>query len=271
MTSTRVWAIFALVGALIAVAGVAGYLTAFKERQGFGRTAAEILRRNGYLLIRPATQLNGPGSIVTIESKTENFVELHPTCKMDAVEVTALWQSSPSVDTEFANELSAEFELGATLRELVGLNVGGQAVREINVKFENTRVVVLTDEERFGLSDKYMKNNCLHAVAHIASLGKGCVTQTISAMQADVRYRIKFSKNVSASEKAKILGEVSGALIEDGHSDSSDTIVGKGLFVGLKLDAGCIVPNDGKHDSDADAKSIESLPTTINGTHYVKR
>ena len=148
MTSTRIRAIFVLVGALIAVTGIAVYLTASNNtRHEFGRTPAEILKRNGYLEIRPATQLSGPGSIVTIDSKTENFVMLHPTCKMDTTELSTLWQSSPSVDTNVANELSGEFELGANLLEHVGLNVGGHAIREIDIKFENTKVVVLTDED----------------------------------------------------------------------------------------------------------------------------
>jgi hypothetical protein len=268
MTSTRIRAIFVLVGALIAVTGIAVYLTASNNmRHEFGRTPAEILKRNGYLEIRPATQLSGPGSIVTIDSKTENFVMLHPTCKMDTTELSTLWQSSPSVDTDVANELSGEFELGANLLEHVGLNVGGHAIREIDIKFENTKVVGLTDEDRFGLGNKYLKNDCLQAVMRINSVDKKCVTQPISAMQADVRYSIKFSDNIAASDKAKILGEVSAGVATDERAASSDTIVGKGLFVGLKLDTWCIVPNDGQHDGDG--KTVENLPTRK--VQFVKR
>jgi hypothetical protein len=275
MTSTRVWAVFAFLGALIAIGGLVVYLpTSGKAHEG--HTPAEILKRNGYLEIRPAMQLNGPGTIVTVEQKTDDFVMLHPTCKMDATELTALWQSSSSVDTDVANELSGEFELGVNLLKRVGLDVGGHAIREIDIKYERTKVIVLTDEERFGLGNKYLKDNCLQAVKQITS-EKKCVTQPISAMQADVSYRIKFSNDIAASEKArilektKVLGDVSGGLAAEQRMDSTDAIIGKGLFVGLKLDAGCIVPNDGKHDSDADAKTVENLPATKNGTTYVKR
>ena len=76
-------------------------------------------------------------------------------------------------------------------------------------------------------------------------------------MQADVNYRVKFSDNIAAGDKAKVLGKVSGALATDGRTDTSDNIIGKALFVGLKLDTWCIVPNDGQPE-----KSIASLPVT---------
>jgi hypothetical protein len=72
-------------------------------------------------------------------------------------------------------------------------------------------------------------------------------------MQADINYHVKFSDKIDASEKAKILREVSGALTTDGPSDTTDSIIG--LFVRMKLDgAWCIVPNNGESE-----KSVESL------------
>jgi hypothetical protein len=56
-------------------------------------------------------------------------------------------------------------------------------------------------------------------------------------LQADIHYHVKFSDNVNASDKAKIIKKVSGALATEGHADTSDNIIGKGLFVGLRLDA----------------------------------
>jgi hypothetical protein len=53
-----------------------------------------------------------------------------------------------------------------------------------------------------------------------------------------------------------ILSKVSGALATDGRTDTSDSIIGKGLFVGMKLDdAWCIVPNNGEPE-----KSVAGLP-----------
>jgi hypothetical protein len=252
------WAIYLSAGAFVVVATVAAYNLFFpiNKPHGFGNTPAEVLNRNGYLEIRPATNFGGPGTIVTIDLKTDNFVMMHPTCNMDWTEVSSLWQSSPSVDTNIASELSGEFKLGLDMLKQAGLDVGGNVINEIDMTFTNTRVLVLSDESRFGLEAKYLKGDCLHAVLRITEVDKKCVTQPISAMQADINYHVNFSDKIDASDKAKILSKVSGALTTDGRTDTSDSIIGKALFVGMKLDgAWCIVPNNGEPE-----KSVESLP-----------
>jgi hypothetical protein len=251
------WAIYLSTGALVVVGGIAVYTFPFNKQHGFGNTPAEVLNRNGYLEIRPATNFGGPGTIVTVDLKTDNFVMMHPTCNMDWTEVSSLWQSSPSVDTNIASELSGEFKLGLDMLERTGLDVGANVINEIDMTFTNTKVLVLSDESRFGLEAKYLKGDCLHAVLRITEVDKKCVTQPISAMQADINYHVKFSDKVDASDKEKILSKVSGALATDGRTDTSDSIIGKSLFVGMKLDgAWCIVPNNGEPE-----KSVESLPT----------
>jgi hypothetical protein len=252
------WAIYLSTGALVVVGGIAVYnLTfPFNKQHGFGDTPAEVLNRNGYLEIRPATNFGGPGTIVTVDLKTDNFVMMHPTCNMDWTEVSSLWQSSPSVDTNIASELSGEFKLGLDMLERAGLDVGANVINEIDMTFTNTKVLVLSDESRFGLEAKYLKGDCLHAVLRITEVDKKCVTQPISAMQADINYHVKFSNKVDASDKEKILSKVSGALATDGRTDTSDSIIGKSLFVGMKLDdAWCIVPNNGEPE-----KSVAGLP-----------
>jgi hypothetical protein len=251
-------AIYLSVGACV-VAAVASYNLSWpsKKQHGFGDSPAEVLNRNGYLEIRPATNFGGPGTIVTVDFKTDNFVMMHPTCNMDGTEVSSLWQSSPSVDTNIASELSGEFKLGLDMLNRVGLDVGANVINEIDMTFTNTRILVLSDESRFGLEAKYLKGDCLHAVLQITEVDKKCVTQPISAMQADINYHVKFSDKIDASDKAKLLSKVSGALTTDGRTDTSDSIIGKGLFVGMKLDgAWCIVPNNGEPE-----KSVESVPT----------
>jgi hypothetical protein len=259
MGSKRNWAIHLSAGAFVAVATVVAFnlLRPINNEHGSGNTPAQVLNRNGYLEIRPATNLGGPGIIVTVDLKTDNFAMIHPTCNMDWTEVSSLWESSPSVNTNIARELRGDFKVGADILKHVGLDIGSNVINEIDMTFENTKVIVLTDEARFGLQAKYLKGDCLNAVLRITSIYKQCVTQPISALQADIHYRVKFSDNINASEKEEILGKVSGALATDGSTDTSDSIIGKSLFVGLKLDAWCIVPNNGES-----GKSIANVPTT---------
>jgi hypothetical protein len=254
----RYWAIYLAAAAFVVAAAVAVYnlSSPFNKQHGFGDTPAEVLNRNGYLEIRPATNFGGPGTIVTVDLKTDNFVMMHPTCNMDLIEVSSLWQRSPSVDTNIASELSGEFKLGLDMLKRAGLDIGGNVINEIDMTFTNTKVLVLSDESRFGLEAKYLKGDCLQAVLRITEVDKKCVAQPISAMQADISYHVKFSDKIDASDKETILSKVSGALATDGRTDTSDSIIGKALFVGMKLDgAWCIVPNNGEPE-----KSVASLP-----------
>jgi len=264
MTNTRIFAIFILVGVFIA--GILLYAVPIGGRRE-ADTPTEVLKRIGFLEIRPATQLTGPGTFVAVDGKSESYVMVHPICDMDSTELASLWQSSPSVDTAIGNVLAGEFKLGASLLQDVGLDVGGHAIKEIDVKFENTKVFFLTGEDRIFLENKYLKDNCLQAVKHANSVEKQCVTQPFAELQADVLYRVKFANDIAAGDKAKIFGQVAADVATNGSSGSSDTIAGKGLFIGMKLNTWCIIPNDEQHDGDG--KTVQDLPPRK--VQYVKR
>jgi len=244
--------------ALLVIAGVGGFfvVSAWNRPSRLGDTPGEILRRNGYLEIRPATNVGGPGTLITIDVKTSDYVMLHPTCNMDWKEIAGLWQSSPTSDTEIAHQLEGEFKIGAQTLKDAGFDLSAEAVNALDIKFQNTKVVWLSDEARMDLGSRYLKDNCLKAVLQVTSKDKKCVTQPISAMQADVAYRVEFSNGVGTSEKARVLGGISGAVSGSGAASGDDSIVGKNLFVGLKLNGWCIVPNDGQPGA-----SVASLPT----------
>ena len=248
------------IAGLIVVVGVGGYFVigAWSGDGRSGVTPADILRRNGYLEIRPATNVGGPGTLITIDVKTSDYVMLHPTCNMDWQEIAQLWQTSPTQDTEIAHQLEGEFKLGAQALKEAGFDLSAEAVQALSIKFENTKVIWLSDETRMDLGSRYLKDNCLKTVLQVTDKDKKCVTQPISAMQADVAYRVKFSDNVAADQKAKVLGGISGAVAGGGATTGSDSVFGKGLFVGLKLNGWCIVPNDGKQPGT----SVAALPTS---------
>jgi len=241
------WAVPAIVMAAIAVYTV--LIPAFSRPL----TVADVLKRSGYLEIKPAANLDGPGVISTVDLRTDDYVMLHPTCEMDWNEVAALWRISRSVDTDVANALSGQFKL--SVEKLNAMGIGFGMVRDVDVKFENTTIVALSDQSRFSLERKYLAGDCLSAVKKIASNGGQCVTQPISAMQADVSYHVTLANDIDSSLKETVLQQISGTLSADSKTDARDNIVGKALFIGLKLDTECIVPDDGQPE-----KSIANLP-----------
>jgi len=251
MNTNKIWSIAvpAACFALVAAIGIWNFLPPKTT------TIGGVLKNWGYLEIRPAANQNGPGDLVTVDARATDYVMLHPTCNMDRNEVSSMWAVSGSMNTAMANALNARFKLGAELLASIGLS--GGAVSDIDVTFENTKIMMISDESRFGLQMKYLTGACLQAVKSITAVDKLCVTQPISALQADVNYHVTFSNDIAADTKAKILGDISGVLSTGGRADKSDNIVGKGLFVGMKLETSCIVPNDGQGE-----KTIAMMPVT---------
>lgn len=218
-------------------------------------TIGGVLKQWGYLEIRPAANQNGPGDIVTVDTRATDYVMLHPTCDMDRGEVSSMWLVSDAPEEGLQEALNERLKLGAELLGSIGLN--GGAVSDIDVKFENTKTMMISDVSRLKLRSKYMTGECLEAVKSITAVDKLCVTQPISALQADVNYHVTFSNHINAEAKTKILGDLSGVLSMGGHAENGDQIVGKGLFVGLRLETSCIVPNDGQP-----GKTIETMPVS---------
>src|SRR5215471_11483601 len=147
MASKSLWATYLSAGAFVVVATVAAYnfFSPVDKPHGLGDTPAEVLNRNGYLEIRPATNFGGPGTIVTVDVRNEKFVMMHPACNMDLTEVASHWQSSPSPDTNIVSELSGEFKVGVDMLKRVGLDVSGNVINGIDMTFENTKVLAISD------------------------------------------------------------------------------------------------------------------------------
>ena len=70
------------------------------------------MKRYGFLEIRPATQLTGPGTFVAVDNKTENYVMVHPICDMDSAELANFWQKLPVADTDIGSELAGSSNSG---------------------------------------------------------------------------------------------------------------------------------------------------------------
>ena len=260
MFSNKLWsvAVPAAMFALVAAIGV-HYLPPPPPPEPI--TIAEVLKKWGYLEIRPAANQNGPGILSTLDRRADDYVMLHPTCNMDRDDVSSKWDISDTTDSDLRNTLNARFKLGADLLASIGLS--GSAVSDIEVKFENTKILTMTDESRKALELKYVKGTCLDAIKAITLVDRLCVTQPFSAVQTDVNYHVTFTNNIAAEAKTRILGNISGVLSTGGRAENGDRIVGKGLFVGLKLNNSCIVIDE--HTPDQPQKTVAMVPVSKAG------
>lgn len=260
MLNNKIWSI-AVPAALFAVVAAVGVLSLPSPPPTKTITIGEVLKKWGYLEIRPAANQNGPGILSTLDTRGDDYVMLHPTCNMDRKEVSSKWDISDTTDSDLKNTLNARFKLGADLLASIGLS--GGAVSDIEVKFENTKILTMTDESRRALESEYVKGACLDAIKAITVVDRLCVTQPFSAVQTDVNYHVTFTRNIAAEAKTKILGDISGVLSTGGRAENGDDIVGKGLFVGLKLSNSCIVFDE--HTPDQPQKTVAMVPVSKAG------
>lgn len=205
-------------------------------------TPAEILARNGYLEIRPASKLNGPGTLNTVEVKTDSYVILHRTCRMDMAEIEALWATSQTTRENVAQQLEGRFNADSSLITRARLKVGVSKIKNIVVSFSNTKIVQLDDETVFILQRKYLKDTCEQVIRQLIKNNK-CVTQPYEVLRSDLVYAVDYDQGISEEEKAKLTDMIIAEISTNAKRADSDTITGENLFFGIKLSVGCIVLN----------------------------
>ena len=220
-------------GTFIAIALVIVAVWFTWPRQG-KETITAILLETGYFEIVPPTTFGGPGTINTIEFLNNGKVEMHPTCEIEPGFLIDKIQKSQTVDRELKQSLEKKLDVSAEVREKLAAVTGITQISSINLKLENTNILLITDESLISARHALLKGECEDAVIENVSNG-GIVCQTRSVLEADVMYEIKYSDTVSIDERAKLTSEVAAKLNLDARQDADNRISGHQLFFGVKL------------------------------------
>ena len=220
-------------GTFIAIALVIVAVWFTWPRQG-KETITAILLETGYFEIVPPTTFGGPGTINTIEFLSNGKVEMHPTCEIEPGFLADKIQRSQTVDRELKQSLEKKLDVSAEVREKLAAVTGITQISSINLKLENTNILLITDESLISARHALLKGECEDAVIENVSNG-GIVCQTRSVLEADVMYEIKYSDTVSIDERAKLTSEVAAKLNLDARQDADNRISGHQLFFGVKL------------------------------------
>jgi hypothetical protein len=202
-------------------------------RQG-KETITAILLETGYFEIVPPTTFGGPGTINTIEFLSNGKVEMHPTCDVEPGFLVDKIQRSQTVDHELKQSLEKKLDVSAEVREKLAAVAGITQISSINLKLENTNILLITDESLISARHALLKGECEDAVIENVSNG-GIVCQTRSVLEADVMYEIKYSDTVSIDERARLTSEAAAKLNLDARQDAGNRISGHQLFFGVKL------------------------------------
>ncbi len=211
---------------------------------------ADAVFKYGFLEVLPATTLMGPGTLLVVEKQSGKYVMVREVCAMDPAKISPKWEKSGSWDIE--KQLNRKFLVTSSVRD--GFGFRGHASEHSTVRIQNTQVLNLSYETMLDFQNEYLNGKCLDAVVDLVSKKK-CVVQPYSELQADVLSTENLHDNIASDEQKRTPFPVE--LDISGTSGSSGSNSGKGLFIGMKLDSSCIVPNDGRHDGDG--KTVKDL------------
>lgn len=206
-------------------------------------TLDNVLTRNGYLEMRPASRFGGPGTFTTIDKITSSYIMFSPTCVQPVDELEKTWNESPTLDTNLTEQLHGTFDAGINLVKKLNQNLGGKLVRTIKIRLENARIIIIPDQIVYSLREKYLRDDCEKTIIRLTKLGAR-VCQTSSSLMADLVYSIEYDDSVNEDVKGKLTDKIAVDASFGGKRSGSNTLSGEKLFIGIKLSQECIVdPN----------------------------
>lgn len=211
-------------------------------------TLADILSKTGYFELMPPSTFSGPGTINTVEYRSDGSLALYPTCDMPPKLLSNRTLTSQTVDHELTQSLDERFNVSGQVKKILEAVVGLNRIKSVHIKLENTNLFLVTGETLINARNALLKGSCQEAVIENISNG-ATVCQTSAVLKADFSYDIEYNDNVTIDEQARLNSAVEVKL--NAHQASANRITGHQLIFGVRLSPSPILP---KASSDAAEK-----------------
>jgi len=234
-----------------AVAAVAGLIW-FMEPLGDDTAFQNLLGEYGYWETAPPADFYLPGTINTVEVRSNGKVAIYPTCNIDPQTLAKITLHSRTIDRTLAERLNKGFNLSGRLKDFLPVGVDAHKAKGVNLSLQNSTLLQITEEELLLVQREIIKDACQEAI-EISIKSGARVCQTRAALMGDVVYDIVYDKGGSAGTNND------GPTVKvDSNGENSDRIVGKGLIYGVSFAQGGILYNT------PDAKPTDCLVNSKN-------
>src|SRR5262245_29742446 len=230
-----------VMAALAGGAVIAALIWALTPSPG-GQALADLLKDQGYWEIAAPADFYVPGTINTIEFRSDGKIELHPTCTIKADLLQNMTIASRTVDRIWEQRLDKTFEVSGRMQDLLSASATGSKIAKLNLSFRNTNILQVTDEDLRRVQHEVVRETCQEAIELNLKNG-GRVCQTRSALRGDLVYDISYRDSLSAAETGKLTGSVAAALKLGVDQGRTDRMLGAGLIYGVSMMPGGIVLN----------------------------
>jgi len=213
------------VGAL----AVVGVLIWFFLPLGKDSALADLLSEQGYWETAPPADYYLPGTINTIEVRSDGRIAIHPTCKIDTELLDKVTLSSRTVDRTLAQRLNKGFDVPNRIEGFLPIEIKGHKAKKLSLSLQNSSILQISDEELLLVRKEIIKDTCQEAIEWNLNNG-ATVCQTRAALKGDLVYRIVYEDRVSGHGGSNAL-----PLDAETNQGNTDQIVGKGLIYGVSF------------------------------------
>ena len=240
-------------------------------------TLGPVLTENGFVELRPPSNLYEPGTWVEVLQQSP--LNLGIVCgPLDALGLgdSEGVKVSNSIELSFQSQLKPEFSVDAETIKSWQVNLSLGAVRSVNFNLSNIKLMELPDTAVFG-GFKNRSQDCDDAIKF--RLGNANpVSMVKSVLVADVEYLVDFEGSIDAEAKgeaAKLLAANLGAKIEHGQSNNT-RIIGQQLVWGIRDDValakfGYELSSTGSANSDRSILTGKGPITDTDNSQQVRR
>ena len=212
--------------ALPIVAALAWFMAPFAK----GMTLADLLSEEGYWEIVPPAESYLPGTINSIEVRSDGRIDIHPTCKIDSELLSKLTSQSRTVDRTLADRLSKKFVIVNRIEELLPIGIEGGKAKSLALSLQNSTILQITDEELLQVQRQVVQGDCREAIEQNISNG-ATVCQTREAIKGDLVYEVTYEKHGSVQVRDPSSPELK---LEPKQKDT-DRVTGRGLIYGVRF------------------------------------
>jgi hypothetical protein len=193
-------------------------------------TLADFLGEAGYWETDPPADYYLPGTINTIEVRSDGKVAIHPTCKIDPELLSKLTLESHTIDRTFAERLSKELAITDWIKEMLPIEMEGDKAKTFNLSLRNSTILQITDEELLLVQRAVIKDSCREAI-EISIRSGATVCQTRAAIKGDLVYDTTYEKHASVH----VQGPGSSGLQLQPQEENAERVVGQGLIYGVNF------------------------------------
>jgi hypothetical protein len=203
---------------------------------GRDATLTDLLSQQGYWEAVPPAESYLPGTINTIEVRSNGKIALHPTCTIDPELLAKVTLRSHTIDRTLAEQLNKGVDVSDQIEEFLPIGMEGHNVKKMKLSLHNSSILQITDEDLILVQKELIKGPCQEAI-DINIRNGATVCQARAALVGDLTYEIIDEKSISTpgrKDTVPMLGESQGRV---------DQMGGKGLIYGVNFLPFAIVNN----------------------------